>query len=626
MCGIAGKIDFSGAVVPESVISRMCATVVHRGPDAGGTHSAPYIGLGERRLSIIDLAERANPPLTNEDATIWIVFNGEIYNFRELRATLIREGHQFRSQGDTEVVLHLYEKHGVRCVQHLRGMFAFGIWDSKKRLFFGARDRLGKKPFVYRKTPQAFLFGSSINVVRADSDTSSSPNFDAIDSYLTHQYVPSPLTAFSGISKLPPAHYLLCDTNGNLTIERYWSAHSERRTAASEQEIETELVRLLRESVRLRLNSDVPLGVFLSGGIDSGTIAALMAMESSAPVKSFSIGFEDEGFDELPFARLVATKYGLEHHEIIVKPSAADILPLLVQHYNEPFADSSAIPTYYVSRAARAHITVALSGDGGDENFLGYDHYRDTERWRKADFIPYPIRRQVANVMRSGLERFPYGNAEAKIVRSWRMFGSLLPDRYALQTSILKDEEKRAAYTPYFRSLLNGHHGSAHLTDLPWDESMDDWDWMARHDQNYYLPDCLMVKTDVASMANSLEVRSPFLDHHLVEFAATIPSSLKRDRQGGKAVLRRAVESLLPQEVLRKAKTGFGVPLAQWFRTNLRETLRGTLLDDKSAKRGLFKQKFLKRMVNEHIDGQRDWSSRLWELLILETWFREYVD
>jgi asparagine synthase (glutamine-hydrolysing) len=626
MCGIAGKIDFSGAVVPESVILQMCAPVVHRGPDAGGTHSAPYIGLGERRLSIIDLAERANPPLTNEDATIWIVFNGEIYNFRELRATLVNEGHRFRTQGDTEVILHLYEKHGVRCVEHLRGMFAFGIWDSKRRLFFGARDRLGKKPFVYRKTPQAFQFGSSINVIRADPDTNSSPNFDAIDSYLTHQYVPSPLTAFAGICKLPPAHYVLCDTSGNLKIERYWSPHSERRTVASEQEFETELVRLLKESVRLRLNSDVPLGVFLSGGVDSGTIAALMAMESSEPVKSFTIGFGEDGSDEFPFARLVAERYGLEHHAIVVKPSAIDILPLLVQQYNEPFADSSAIPTYYVSRAARAHITVALSGDGGDENFLGYDHYRDTERWRKADLIPYKIRRQVANVMRSGLERLPYGNLEARVVRGWRMFGSQLPDRYALQLSILKDEEKRAAYTPYFRSLLNGHNGSGHLTDLPWDESMDDWDWMARHDQHYYLPDCLMVKTDVASMANSLEVRSPFLDHHLVEFAASIPSSLKRDRQGGKAILRRAVQSLLPQEVLRKAKTGFGVPLAKWFRTDLRETLRGTLLDDKSAKRGLFKQEFLKRMMNEHIDGQRDWSSRLWELLFLETWFREYVD
>jgi asparagine synthase (glutamine-hydrolysing) len=626
MCGIAGKIDFSGAVVPQSVILRMCAPIIHRGPDASGTHSAPYIGLGERRLSIIDLAERANPPLTNEDATMWIVCNGEIYNFRGLRDMLIKEGHRFRTQGDTEVILHLYEKHGVGCIEHLRGMFAFGIWDSKKRLFFGARDRLGKKPFVYRKTPQAFLFGSSINVIRADPDTSTSPNFDAIDSYLTHQYVPSPLTAFSGIFKLPPAHYLLCDTNGNVAIKRYWSPDSARKTEASEQEIETELLRLLKESVRLRLNSDVPLGVFLSGGVDSGTIAALTAMESSEPVKSFSIDFDEQGFNELPFARLVAARYGLEHHEIVVKPSAIDVLPLLVRHYNEPFADSSAIPTYYVSRAARAHITVALSGDGGDENFLGYDHYRDTDRWRKADFIPYPVRRQVANVMRIGLERFPYGNLEAKMVRGWRMFGSQLPDRYALQLSILKDEEKRAAYTPHFRSLLNGHNGSAHLTDLDWDESMDDWDWMARHDRHYYLPDCLMVKTDVASMANSLEVRSPFLDHHLVEFAASIPSPLQRDRQGGKALLRRAVQNLLPQEILRKAKTGFAVPLAKWFRAELRETLRGTLLDDKSAKRGLFKPEFLKRMMQEHFDGQRDWSNRLWELLFLETWFREYVD
>jgi len=349
-------------------------------------------------------------------------------------------------------------------------------------------------------------------------------------------------------------------------------------------------------------------------------------MESSEPVKCFTIGFEGDGSDELPFARLVAERYDLEQHEIVVKPSAIDILPLLVQHYNEPFADSSAIPTYYVSQAARAHIKVALSGDGGDENFLGYDHYRDTERWRKVDLIPYKIRRQVANVIRSGLERLPYGNLEARIVRGWRMFGSQLPDRYSLQLSILKDEEKREAYTPHFRSLLNGHNGAGHLTDLAWDESMDDWDWMARHDQHYYLPDCLMVKSDVASMANSLEVRSPFLDHHLVEFAASIPSSLKRDRQGGKAILRRAVESLLPQEILRKAKTGFAVPLAKWFRAELRETLRGTLLDDKSAKRGLFKQEFLKRMVHEHFDGQRDWSSRLWELLLLETWFREYVD
>lgn len=622
MCGIAGKVDFTGAVVPESVILRMCQPIINRGPDAGGLYSAPYIGLGERRLSVIDLSDQANPPLSNEDASIWIVFNGEIYNFLELRSMLLKEGHRFRTQGDTEVIVHLYEKYGVHCVEHLRGMFAFGIWDSKKQVLFGARDRLGKKPFIYSKTPTSFRFGSSINVILADPAMSTSPNFQAIDSYLTHQYVPSPLTAFSGISKLPSAHYLICDTKGNLTIERYWSPPVGKKTVASEEEIQTELMRLLRESVRLRLVSDVPLGVFLSGGIDSGTVAAMMAMESRGPVNSFSVGFEDDEFNELPFARMVAKRYGTDHHEIIVKPSAVEILPLLVKHYNEPFADSSAIPTYYVSRAARQHITVALSGDGGDESFLGYAHYRNTERWHKFDFIPYSARHKFANMMRENFESLPYGNATAKMIRGWRMFGSLLPDRYALQLSILKDEEKRALYTPCFRSLLKANNDSTHLTDLPWDDAMDDWDWMARHDQHFYLPDCLMVKTDVASMANSLEVRCPFLDHHLVEFAATIPSSKKR----GKAILRGAVRDLLPQEILTKPKSGFGVPLAKWFRTELREILRGTLLDEKSAKRGLFDLRFLKRMIDEQIDGRRDWSSRLWSLLFLETWFREYVD
>jgi asparagine synthase (glutamine-hydrolysing) len=622
MCGIAGKVDFTGAVVPESVILRMCRPIINRGPDAGGLYSAPYIGLGERRLSIIDLSEQANPPLSNEDASIWIVFNGEIYNFLELRSMLLKEGHRFRTQGDTEVIVHLYEKYGVQCVEHLRGMFAFGIWDSKKKVLFGARDRLGKKPFIYSKTPTSFRFGSSINVILADPGTSASPNFQAIDSYLTHQYVPSPLTAFSGISKLPPAHYLICDTKGNLTIERYWSPPVGKKTVASEEEIESELVRLLRESVRLRLVSDVPLGVFLSGGIDSGTVAAVMAMESRGRVKSFSVGFEEDEFNELPFARMVAERYGTDHHEIVVKPSAVEILPLLVKYYNEPFADSSAIPTYCVSRAARAHITVALSGDGGDESFLGYAHYRNTERWHKFDSIPYPVRRKFAGLMQSGLESFPYNNTTARVIRGWRMFGSLLPARYALQLSILKDEEKRAVYTPHYRNLLKEVDDCAHPTDLPWDDTMDDWDWMARHDQHFYLPDCLMVKTDVASMANSLEVRCPFLDHHLVEFAATIPSSIKR----GKAVLRRAVRHLLPKEILLKPKTGFGVPLAKWFRTDLREIVRGTLLDERSAKRGLFDQNFLKRMVDEQIEERRDWSSRLWSLLFLETWFREYVD
>ncbi len=626
MCGIAGKIDFTGAIVPESAIRRMCAPILHRGPDAAGFHAEPYIGLGERRLAIVDLSEQANPPLANEDASAWIVFNGEVYNFRELRQRLLEAGHAFRTNGDTEVLLHLYEEYGIECLKHLRGMFAFAIWDSRKQVLFAARDRLGKKPFFYIKTPTSFLFGSSISVITADPGVGASPNFEAIDSYLTHQYVPSPLTAFSGILKLPPAHYLLCDTKGNLKVERYWSPPVGEKTAASEEEIVAELMRLLRESVRIRLISDVPLGVFLSGGIDSGTVAALMATESSRPVKTFSIGFEGAVSSELPYARQVAERYGTDHHEFVVRPSSANILPLLVKHYNEPFADSSAVPTYYVSQIAREQITVALSGDGGDESFSGYEHYRCTERWRKIDFIPSPVRRRIAGVMQAGLEMLPFGNLTSRMIRGWQMVGSSLPERYRTQLSTVKEQEKRACYTPYFQSLVNGNKGKSRLLELPWDRSMDSLDWMARHDQHYYLPDCLMVKTDVASMANSLEVRCPFLDHQFVEFAATIPSSLKRNGKGGKAILRRAARNLLPAEVLEKPKTGFGVPLAKWFSTDLAGLLRATLLDERSAKRGLFQQGFLKKMIEEQIARKRDWSNRLWAFLFLELWFREYVD
>jgi asparagine synthase (glutamine-hydrolysing) len=460
----------------------------------------------------------------------------------------------------------------------------------------------------------------------AQTDVSSDPSFTAIDSYLSHQYVPSPLTAFAGIFKLPPAHYLLCDSQGDLKIARYWSPPVGEKTRAGEAEISTELVRLLRDSVRGRMISDVPLGVFLSGGIDSGTVAALMAMESSRPVQTFSIGFEDESIDELSYARKMAERYGTDHHEFVVKPSTAEVLPLLVRHYGEPFADSSAIPTYYVSKLAREQITVALSGDGGDESFSGYEHYPDTDRWSPADFVPLPVRRQVSGAMQSLLESLPYGNLTSRMNRAWQMVGATLPDRYRTHLSIVKEDEKRACYTPYFRSLLEGSNGTSHLQDLPWDKSMDRFDWMARHDQNFYLPDCLMVKTDVASMANSLEVRCPFLDHKLVEFAATIPSSLKRKGRSGKAILKRAVRNLFPADVLQKPKTGFSVPLSRWLRTDLAGLLQATLLDERCARRGLFRPSFLKMMIDEQIDRKRDWSNRLWAFLFLELWFREYVD
>ena len=628
MCGICGKLIFKGNVPKPNTIRAMCKTITHRGPDDEGIYTAPHIGLGQCRLTIIDLASSACPPLTNEDRTVWIVFNGEIYNFQELRKQLQERGHRFGTNSDTEVIIHLYEEEGVACLQKLRGMFAFALWDKRREILFCARDRMGKKPFCYTLTPQSFVFGSEIKAITADPDVSVSPDYYAIDQYLTYQFVPSPLTAFQGIKRLRPGEYLTCDLKGNVKTQRYWEPPLSKKTSASQEEIEEELLRRLRESVRLRMISDVPLGAFLSGGIDSATIVALMAQESARPVKTFSIGFEEDAFNELPYARLLAERYGTEHHELIVKPNAAEVLPLLVRHYNEPFADSSAMPTYYVSKMTRQHVTVALSGDGGDESFAGYDNYAMILGWNKWDMLPLWVRKLAAEGGRGLLNSFPQSNNAARLRRGFAMFGAANVKARRLQFgTILKPEEKRLGYTPLFRKLVSMPSVPEDpLADYPWEAGMDALDWLMRHDQNFYLPDCLMVKTDIASMANSLEVRCPFLDHEFVEFAATLPSRVKRDAMGGKVILKSAVKNLLPPEIMNKHKTGFGIPIAKWFRNDLKPMLEETLLGETSARRGLFEQHLLKKMVNEHIEGRRDWSNRLWALLFLELWFREFID
>ena len=619
---------FKDTIPSPDSIRAMCNTIVHRGPDDEGIYTGPHIGLGQRRLSIIDLAPGACPPLTNEDSTVWIVFNGEIYNFQELRKQLQKRGHRFATNSDTEVVIHLYEDEGVACLRKLRGMFSFALWDEQREILFCARDRMGKKPFCYALTPKSFVFGSEIKAITADPDVSVSPDFHAIDQYLTYQFVPSPLTAFKGIKRLRPGEYLTCDLMGNVKTQRYWEPPVSSKTDASQEEIEAELLRRLRESVRLRMVTDVPLGAFLSGGIDSATIVALMAQESAHPVKTFSIGFEEEAFNELPYARLLAERYGTEHHELIVKPNAAEVLPLLVRHYNEPFADSSALPTYYVSKMTRQYVTVALSGDGGDESFAGYDNYPAILGWNKWDVLPLWVRRMFAEGGRGLLSSLPRNNNAARFRRGLAMFGAKNVKARRLQYgTILKPEEKRLAYTPLFRELISKPPVPEDpLAAYPWEDGMDALDWLMRHDQNFYLPDCLMVKTDIASMANSLEVRCPFLDHEFVGFAARIPSRFKRDVKGGKAILKRAVKGLLPSEILNKPKSGFGLPIDKWFRSNLASILKETLLDETSERRGLFEQKLLNKMVNEHINGRRDWSNRLWSLLFLELWFREFIN
>jgi asparagine synthase (glutamine-hydrolysing) len=628
MCGICGKLIFDDIVPEAEAIRSMCDTLKHRGPDDEGVHVENHIGLGQRRLSIIDLASNACPPLANEDRTIWLVFNGEIYNFIELRRALQGRGHKFATNSDTEVIIHLYEDDGVRCVHKLRGMFAFALWDSRRKILFCVRDRLGKKPFCYAKNRRSFVFGSEIKAITADPEVSVAPDYSAIDLYLTYQFVPSPFTAFKGIHRLGPGEYLTCDLKGNIKIERYWEPPIPEKTDARPEEIESEILRRLREAVRMRMISDVPIGAFLSGGIDSASVVALMSQESNRPVKTFSIGFEDEAYNELPYAQLLAERYGTEHQELIVKPDASEVLPLLVRHYNEPFADSSAVPTYYVSKMTRQYVTVALSGDGGDESFAGYDNYGAILGWNRWNVMPLWARRSVAGAGRALLGLFPHSNTAARLRRGFGMVGAAnVKDRRLQYGAILKPEEKALAYTAHFEDLIATSRVVADpLEAYPCEEGTDVLDWLMRHDQNFYLPDCLMVKTDIASMANSLEVRCPFLDHELVEYAASIPSSLKRDASGGKLILKKAVAGMIPEQILHKRKTGFAVPLAKWFRTDLLELLRGTLLDDRASRRGLFHPWFLRKLVQEHVERKRDWSNRLWAFLFLELWLRDFID
>ncbi len=628
MCGICGKLVFKNKLVERELIAKMCRTLVHRGPDDSGVYTAEHIGLGQQRLSIIDLSSNATAPLSNENKTIWVTFNGEIYNFQALREELLGKDHIFYTKTDTEVIVHLYEEYGVKCLDRMRGMFAFALWDSRKKQLFAARDRLGQKPFCYARTVGSLVFGSEIKAITADPEICVSPNFSAIDRYLTYAYVPSPVTAFKDIYKLPPAHYLTCSIDGKVQVQRYWRPPFPEKTKASEKEIKKDVIRLLRESVKLRMISDVPLGAFLSGGIDSAAIVALMAQESSQPVKTFSIGFKEDQFDELPYARLIADRYGTDHHEYIVEPKAAEVLPLLVRHYNEPFADSSALPTYYVSKITRQQVTVALSGDGGDESFAGYDRYNGLVNWRRFDVIPMPLRKLLAGSLKKVMDALPYHNTTARLIRGLVMLGARLPERYQLEmTAALKPQEKKNLYTRHFADLLKEQGEiSDPIADHPYQIGSDTIDWMMNHDQNFYLPDDLMVKSDIASMANSLELRCPFLDHHLVAFAAAIPSSMKRSGVEGKLILKDALRDLLPEAILTKHKTGFGVPLEKWFKEDLNGLLRETLLCDRAMHRNMFDPQTVRKMIDEHVEGRRGWSNRLWALLFLEMWFREFID
>ena len=650
MCGICGEIDFYSKGVKAAIIQKMCDVLAHRGPDDEGmvfikdgkffevtkTHPLPsnengfQVGLGHRRLSIIDLSEAGHQPMCNEDASVWIVFNGEIYNFQEIKERLEKKGHLFKSKSDTEVILHSYEEWGVECLSHFRGMFAFAIWDSRLQQLFMARDRLGKKPLVYFCQNGHFAFASEIKALLQVQDVERKVNDTAIHHYLTYQYVPSPDTIFEGIKKLPPAHYLLYDRTGNIKIERYWKLNfnSGQKPYTDLQELSNLIRAELEESVKLRLISDVPLGAFLSGGVDSSLIVGIMARLSEKPVKTFSIGFEEKDFDELSYAQLVSNHFATEHHEFIVKPNAVEILPKLVWHYNEPFADPSAIPTYYVANLTKDFVKVVLTGDAGDENFAGYPRYLRSKWVALFTKIPESVRRDF---MPEFLRIFSSLHWREKTLNRLADFIEKLSSNqarnYLEQIKYFNDKEKEDIYSEQFSKKLQHVDSVDYLIAKSEESETDDLiDQLLYVDINSYLPEDLLVKVDIATMANSLEARVPFLDHKFMELAAGIPSQLKLKGTESKFILKKTFKDLLPDAIFKRKKMGFGVPLSRWFRKELRDYIYEILLDNKTMNRGYFKREGIERLLNDHITLRYDHSARIWALLVLEIWFRVFMD
>ncbi len=627
MCGIAGRVNFrSGAPVDAATVARMCELLAHRGPDGQGLHVCGAVGLGHRRLAIIDLSPAGRQPMTTDDERFWITYNGEIYNFLELRADLAARGHRFRSNSDTEVILAAYREFGVDCLTKLRGMFALAIWDAAERSLLLARDRLGKKPLHYLLDEDGIAFASEPKAFLADRRFNPTPNADALSYYLTYQYVPGFLSAFAGVAKVPPASYLLV-RDGRVSAHRYWRLRYGNKIRISERDACDELLARLRQAVKLRLISDVPLGAFLSGGIDSSTVVALMAEASDRPVKTFAIGFEDQSYDERPYARLIARRYGTDHHEFVVRPDAVEILPKLVWHYNEPYADSSAIPTYYLAEITRRHVTVALNGDAGDENFAGYERYLASAMAARYDRLPRAIRRAAEALVRAmPLDGHPRSFV-SRLKRFTEALGQPAERRYTRWVSHFYPELKAALCTREFVTAT-GERDAVDMLVAAFRESdaPDLVDATLSVDVQSYLPDDLLVKVDIATMAHGLEGRSPFLDHEVMEFAASLPSTLKLRGRTKKYVLKRAVAPLLPPEVIDRPKMGFGVPIDSWFRRELKDLAYDTLLSTRALARGYFHQPVVRRLLDEHAGGAVNWHYQLWNLLMLELWHQMFID
>ncbi|MBI4369646.1 MAG: asparagine synthase (glutamine-hydrolyzing) [Elusimicrobia bacterium] len=628
MCGIAGIFNFNGPAPDQDILRRMAGAIVHRGPDDEGFFIDGPVGLAFRRLSIIDLAT-GRQPLSNEaeDGRYTIIFNGEIYNYPELRQRLERTGHRFHTKSDTETILHLYEEKKERCLDDLVGMFALAIWDRLDRRLFLARDRLGKKPLYYAQSQGQFIFASEIKSL-LEHPNLKDPAIDprALDHYLTYQAIASPLTIYQGIMRLPPACFLMIKAGHMSEPREYWRLNFEPKFQGSPEEAKIRILELLRQTTKERLISEVPLGAFLSGGVDSSAVVAMMSEVSSSSVKTYTVGFDEEDLSEAQAGRELARRYGCDHHEFTVKADMTKVLPKIIWHYDQPFADSSALPSYFVARETRKSVTVALNGDGGDEAFGGYLRYAaDAISMKLNSWLPA----RAMSAAGQAASRFA-----ARDVRAFRYAKRLLEawDPNLLETNFrlfhyFNASQKRQLYRQSWQENLSLIQGREHMDRLAsLGQFKDPMDIIFYIDYRGYLPDCLLVKMDIASMANSLEARSPFLDHRLVEFAAALPSAWKIKGKTTKWILRETLREKVPDFILKRRKTGFGAPVDRWLRRDLGPIARQILLGPRAVQRPYFNNQEIVRLLSEHERRERNHGNKIWALLCFELWHQIYRD
>ena len=626
MCGIAGFISKSKDAPKherEITLDKMCKIIAHRGPDEQGLAVEGRAALGMRRLSIIDL-KSGQQPIYTEDGTKFIVFNGEIYNYRELKKELESRGHRFKTNSDTETIVHAYEEFGVGCVERLRGMFAFAIWDKTDESLFIARDRVGKKPLFYSLTEKGnFVFGSELKVLLEHGEISKEIDYSALDAYLTFGYVPEEFCIFKAVKKLEPGHFLIFK-DGEIKTRKYWDFnYSPITKVKSEAEYIAGLREKIKEAVRVRLISEVPLGAFLSGGVDSSAIVGMMSQILDAPVKTFSIGFHEDSFNELKYARVAAKHFQTEHQEFIVTPDLVETIDELVWHFDEPFADPSSLPTFMVAKMARDYVTVVLSGDGGDELFAGYTRYRVDQRRSGLGKLPRSIRR---NLLRPLSEALPHGAKGRNFLYNTSLDAI---DRYIDSISHFGNLKKEALYAGNFRRNLNGDFGKAasiYKEIANGVSSGNPIDKLLYLDSKTYLPSDILTKVDRMTMAASLEARAPLLDHELIEYVCKIPAGFKLKGGETKYIFKKALEGIVPNEILYREKQGFGVPINEWINSQLKERIHGTLLEKRTLERGFFEPKYIKTLLDEHQRKRRDHSNALWILWMLELWHRKYAD